>query len=147
MKLGMKMGMNAGWKLVAIAMLGATLAGCDTTRAPYAPAGDPLVASNYPKVAFLDKELTGMLVVDPNIVVVDRPEGRPMKVTVPMRSVSDHAMKLQYQYIWRDALGRPVGNPSGWKYVVVEPRVQVPMQANAISMDATDWRLEIRFER
>lgn len=120
--------------------------GCDTVKAPYAPGGDPLPASNYPKVAFHDKELSGMLVVDPNIVVVDRPEGRPMKVTVPLRSVSDHAMKLQYQFQWRDSLGRPVGE-SGWRFTRVEPRVQVPFQANALSQDAVDWRLEVRFER
>lgn len=144
----MKLGFKAGSVCAALCTLFAgAISGCDTTRAPYAPGGDPLPSSNYPKVAFLDKELTGMLVVDPSTVVVDRPEGRPIKVTVPMRSVADHAMKLQYQYVWRDALGRPVGNPSGWRYVVVEPRVQVAMQANAATMDAVEWRLEIRFDR
>ncbi len=132
--------------LAAAAIGAATLAGCDTVRAPYAPGGDQLPASNYPKVAFLDKELSGMLVVDPSIVVVDRPEGRPMKVTVPLRSVVDFTMKVQYQYTWRDALGRPVGE-SGWKFTRVEPRVQVPFQANAITADAADWRLEVRLER
>lgn len=120
--------------------------GCDTVRAPYAPGGDQVPASNYPKVAFADKELSAMLVVDPNVVVVDRPEGRPIKVTVPLRSVSEHTMKLQYQFYWRDALGRPVGE-SGWKFVRVEPRLQVPMQANATNQDAADWRMEVRFDR
>ncbi|MBL8963756.1 MAG: DUF1425 domain-containing protein [Phycisphaeraceae bacterium] len=135
------------WATALAATLGsAALTGCDTVKAPYAPGGDQVPASNYPKVAFYDKELSGMLVVDPNIVVVDRPEGRPMKVTVPLRSVSDHAMKLQYQFLWRDSLGRPVGE-SGWRYTRVEPRVQVPFQANALTQDAVDWRLEVRFER
>ncbi|MCC6427890.1 MAG: DUF1425 domain-containing protein [Phycisphaerales bacterium] len=138
--------MKSGY--LALSLLSAALAlpGCDTVRAPYAPAGDPLPASNYPKVAYLDKELPGMLVADPAVVIVDRPEGRPMKVTVPLRSVVEHTMRLQYQYTWRDSLGRPVGQ-SGWIFTRVEPRVQVPFQANALSMDATDWRLEVRFER
>ncbi|MCG3122172.1 MAG: hypothetical protein GIKADHBN_00551 [Phycisphaerales bacterium] len=121
-------------------------AGCDTVKAPYAPGGDPLPASNYPKVAFHDPELSGMLVVDPATVVVDHPQGRPLKVTVPLRSTVEHTMKLQYQFLWRDAQGRPVGQ-SGWAYTTVGPRLQVPFQGNAISPDAADWRLEVRFDR
>jgi Protein of unknown function (DUF1425) len=120
--------------------------GCDTVRAPYNPPGDPLPAENYPKVAYLDKELQNMLVVDPARVVQDSSDGRPLSVMVPLRSVVEHTMNLQYQYSWRDSVGREIGK-SGWRFVRVEPRVQVQCQGNAITKDATDWRLEVRFDR
>lgn len=137
--------MLAASALCTLASLGG-LAGCDTVRAPYNPPGDPLPAENYPKVAYVDKELQNMLVVDPSRVVTDSSDGRPLNVMVPLRSVVENTMRLQYQFLWRDSVGREVGK-SGWRFVRVEPRVQIQCQGNAISKDATDWRLEVRFDR
>ncbi len=119
--------------------LGATLAGCDTTAAPYAGRLDPV--QPYPKVSVAPPLFEFVAFTEPTVTpgVGDK----PLAVVTPCRSTQDGVTRVQYQYEWFDDAGRPVGE-SGWKYVVISPRAQVFLEANALTTKAKDWRLTVR---
>lgn len=127
---------------VAVAL---PLAACqeDHVRAPFTPAADPLPGEYYPAIT-LEPALNGVLVVDPNRIMIDpaSPE-RPMRVQVPIRSLADRMVKVQYEFQWFDAQGREVGR-SGFKSEQFPARQQVMLTANPMRSDAVGWRLEIR---
>lgn len=142
-------------RTIAVASaMGATLltglAGCnDPIKAPLGARQDALPADQYPKVNIVDDnfQLQKFLVVDnTSIVAVGAMDGKPMSVTVPVRSTADNRMRLQYQFYWRDNNGVTIGQ-SGWRRIEAEPRTQFQATANAITQEAVDWRLEIRSAR
>ncbi len=127
------------------------LSGCnsDTVKAPLGSRPDQLPANQYPKINIVDDnfKLQNFLVIDGGSIVAIGPmDGKPLKVTVPVRSTADNRMRLQYQFYWRDSNGVTIGQ-SGWRRFEVEPRTQFQASANAITQDAVDWRLEIRSAR
>jgi uncharacterized protein YcfL len=131
----------------SVAMLG----GCagDPVKPPLGARQDALPTQDYPKVNIVDDnfELQNYLVVDKGAIVTVMPgDGKPLSVSVPVRSTADNRMRLQYQFYWRDSNGVTIGQ-SGWRRYEVEPRTQFQAKGNAISPDATDWRLEIRSAR
>ncbi len=134
------------FKYLALAVAGvalSTLAGCqtDTTRAPASPAPDPLVVSGYPQIT-MASGLSG-LIAHGRPIVESPTMQTPMRVTVPIRSIQDGPTRVQYQYTWLDASGRPVGT-SGWKYELLPPRMERFFESNALTTQAVDWRLEIK---
>lgn len=121
------------------------LAACqqDTVKPPFTPATDPLPAQYYPAIT-LEPALAGALVVDPGRIVTDNPTmTTPLSVQVPIRSMADRMIKVQYEFQWFDAQGREVGR-SGFKQEQFPARQQVMLAGNALSSAATGWRLEIR---
>lgn len=126
----------------------AGLAGCQAPypRPTYGAQEDPQAAKNYPRVALVDDDnlLQKSLVVDSGGIVVTGPDGNvPMAVAVPLRSIVNNRMRLQYQFYWRDANGVEL-RQSGWKRFEVEPGMQFQAKGSAATLDAVDWRLEVR---
>ena len=79
--------------------------------------------------------------------LVDQPtDTRPLRVQVPVRSLSDSPFAVQYQWTWLDRDGRFI-RTSGWMDAMMEPRQQVLMTGNALDGKAERWRLEIRSAR
>ena len=129
--------------LLAVAVVSV---GCDTVKPPPAGRDDPLPIAAYPKVE-IASGLHEYLVVEKPIVDPATPQ-KPMKVTVPVRSVADVSINTQYQFTFFDAMGRPVKNsPSGWRYANIPRRTQLFYEAGALDTDAVDWRLRIRSAR
>lgn len=133
-------------RTLSIAVLGlvcagaaATLTGCDTTAAPYGGRLDP--AQPYPKVSNSPSLKNFIAFSEPT--VTPGAGASPMHVVTPCRSTQDGTTRVQYQYEWFDEAGRPSGE-SGWRYVVIPPRTQVFLEANALSTTAKDWRLTVR---
>lgn len=123
---------------------GICLGGCnkDNVRAPEGIRTDPL-AGGYPQNVALNG-LHNSLVVDQPIVE-PRSADRPMRVTVPLRSVAEGTLRVQYRFILLDDRGRPVrSNQEGWRYQVIARRTQVFVETSALDTDAVDWRLEVR---
>lgn len=118
-------------------------AGCqDNVRAPAAVRSDPL-AGGYPQKVALNDLDHGIVAEEP-IVDASTPD-RPMRVTVPVRSVVEHPLNVQYRFTFLDDRGRPIrGETGGWRYVNIAPRVQVAVEASALDTNAADWRLELR---
>lgn len=137
--------------LAALLAGAALVGGCqsDPAKAPLGSRQDALPTQDYPKVNIVDDnfQLQNYLVVDKSAIVAVLPgDGKPLSVSVPVRSTADNRMRLQYQFYWRDSNGVTIGQ-SGWRRYEVEPRVQFQAKGNAITQDATDWRLEIRSAR
>jgi uncharacterized protein YcfL len=125
---------------------GLMLAGCaakDPLMAPAQPRNDPLPASAYPQlvtVGGLDEGLGFW----PPIVEPSTPE-RGMDVTVPVRSMVDYPLNVQYRFEFLDDLDRPLRSDiAGWGFIHMEPRLRVELRGNAIDNDAKDWRLYLR---
>lgn len=121
----------------------AGLTACDTVRAPAGPGLDQLPTENYPKVYINPPTLAKVMVITPGTVVVDTPADRPMSVTVPLRSIADNSMRVQYRFLWFDDKGRPV-REGEWIAEMFAPRVERRLQGNAIDLKSRDWRLEVR---
>ena len=121
------------------------LPGCkgpDNVKAPQTIRTDPL-AGAYPQNIALsglhNRIVIGQPMVDP------AQSDSPMKVTVPLRSVADGTIRVQYKFIFLDGRGRPVrSNLDGWRYQVIAARAEVFLEATSMDTDAADWRLEVR---
>ena len=135
-------------RLMLIVALGLTVSlltpGCqqDQVQAPQAIRSDPL-AEGYPQ----NVALNGLekVVVIGKAIVEPATSSRPMRVTVPLRSVVDGAVRTQYQFIFLDDKGRPVKSyRENWHYQVLADHAQVFLEGAALDTDAVDWRLEVR---
>lgn len=131
--------------LSVLALLGITvvaagqLVGCDTTAAPFGGRRDPVM--NYPKISTTGSLTNLIAFTEPTVTPAT--ESTPLHVVTPCRSTQDGITRVQYQYEWFDANGRPL-DPSGWKYIVIPARTQVFLEGNALSSKAVDWRLTVR---
>ena len=120
------------------------LAGCkgpDTVKAPGTPRPDPLAGAQPKQVALsgLDQVLVaGEPVVEPST------EQKPMRVNVPVRSVSDDRLAVQYRFIFQDEKGRPLDTNPSWKFRMLEPRLSTSFEGQSLQRRAADWRLVIR---
>mgnify|MGYP002780780212 CR=1 FL=1 len=132
---------------VGLALVMGVAGGCDKTRPPPSVGLDPLGGQNYPKVAIVEPSLARVLTVDPNEVRVTKATAdTPMSVVVPIRSVADNRMRVQYKFYWYDSTGRLV-RESTWRPEMIEPRFKVTMQGAATDLESADWRMEIRSQR
>jgi uncharacterized protein YcfL len=113
----------------------------DRVRAPGQPRPDP-IAGAYPKQVTLEGLEEALVTGEP--VVQRSSDDQPMRVNVPIRSVADKQLRVQYRFIFLDEQQRPLDSNSGWKFQVIEPRTQVSLEGRALETSAADWRLEIR---
>lgn len=119
----------------------AALTACDTVKAPHTIRTDPLGGA-YPQNVAIEG-LHEYVVVDQPIVD-DPTSDRPLRVTVPLRSVYDGVVNVQYRFDFLDRSGRPLRSSSGFKYATIEPRTQVFLESTALDTNAVDWRLLVR---
>ena len=120
------------------------MTGC--TYAPGTPDPDPLPGTAYPQVVGLYGLDRGELLVDaPRVAPED--EGRPMSVSVPIRTKIRKEIPAQYRFIFLNDRGLPIGEPAEWKYVLLQPRARTYLAGNAPDVGAVDWICEIRPDR
>lgn len=124
----------------------AAIGGCvDPIKAPPAGEGDLLLIENYPRIVATDGLDQGLRFSHP--IVDDSSETQPLRVTVPVRSVVDkHSVNIQYKFEFFDQGGRLL-NDSGWRFENLSPRIGIQLQANALHIEARDWRLIVRSAR
>lgn len=114
----------------------------DTTRAPAAPARDPLPASEYANVVVFD----GL----EHHLVLDEPEVReatlvkPFRIRVPIRSIADEPLVLQYRALFYDSERRPIGSEPHWQDLVIPPRAKRHIARTSAKDDTAEWVIEIR---
>jgi len=117
------------------------LAGC--TKPPAAMRQDRLEAEDYPQKVALEGLHRAVVVGDP--IVTPSTADIPMRVTVPVRSVhSGAALNVQYRFEFFGPDKRPLRSNLGWKFISLEPRVQMFLEGNAMEAAAADWRLILR---
>ncbi len=132
--------------MIVVAMLaaGVCLGGCnkDNVRAPEGIRTDPL-AGGYPQNIALSGLHNALVIGQP--VVDSSIADKPMRISVPLRSVAEGTLRVQYRFILLDDRGRPVRtNQEGWRYQVLARRAEVFLETTALDTDAVDWRLEVR---
>lgn len=129
---------------LGLAGIGVAGSGCDTGARPAAGVGQDPVA--YPNIT-TDGALQKFLKVDYTMIVFTPPAAdRPLFVQVPVRNQADNEVALQYNFTFFAADGRQVGE-SGYRLAVLNGRRQEMLSANAITREATAWRLDIRSAR
>lgn len=136
----MKMGVGAA-VAGAIAFLGA----CDTVKAPYTPRVDQV--QTYPKIT-VSGELAQFIAI--SAPVVEKTGDGLLKVTVPVRLLSDAGFdsNVQYRFLFLDDKGTPTrGGDMSWTFVNLPPRNQVMLTGQSLDDDAADWRCEIRLAK
>lgn len=138
MKMVTKMG-------VGVVAAGLVMSGCDTVKGPYTPRVDQV--QTYPKIT-VSGELAQFIAV--TMPIVEKTGDGLLKVTVPVRLLSDAGVdsNVQYRFLFLNDKGTPVsGGDMSWTFVNLPPRNQVMLVGQAIDRDAADWRCEIRLAK
>jgi uncharacterized protein YcfL len=131
---------------LASTIIVSVLAGCQSTMPPPAGQPDTIQHEMYPRIV-VEQPLQRFFGVSYDAIIVDHGTAdRPMHVSVPVRSLADTQMRIQWRYRWMDDRGRIIQDTS-WRMAVLEPRLQTQLTANATQAAAVDWRLEVRSAR
>lgn len=131
---------------LVIASMCASFGGCKTDTAPSAGMGDPYPAPmNDPQISVLATDLRPHLVFQPAIITKDGQ--RPMTVELPMRNTTYNKYLLEYRFLFYDASGRELSPVMGWEFVPLDPKQVARLKAKATSLEADNYRLEVRWSR
>ncbi len=129
--------------IVAATVPFALFGACKSDPHPYAGRADPVAApDNNPRIVFSSPDLMRSVVFDAPITA--RPDDI-LTVAVPTRSIGDERYILDYRFVWYDKDGFEVKPAMSWREVVLEPKEQKRLQANALDKKAQDWKIEIRW--
>lgn len=137
--------MNTKQIIMAMCTIVLMLTGCqkDMVKAPPPGQADLLLHPHYPEIV-ASEGLYGALRFTQPIVEPSTPT-RPMRVTVPVRSIEDkYPLNLQYRFEFYDASGRSLDSTDRWAFINLPQRVQKQLDGNALSTQAVSWRLTIR---
>jgi hypothetical protein len=116
--------------------------GPDNVMAPNTAAPDPLPEGAYPEIVLLNG-LEHVVVKEKPTVTGPTSEG-PLNVRVPIRSVTDEWLRIEYRFMYSTADGEQLTTDPIWHQQQIAPRTRVFLQSNALSQRATKWQLEIR---
>lgn len=131
--------------VLAMAML-LTITGCnDPVKAPTAGSHDLLHPDDYPEIS-VQYELRKVLRFERPMVTPSDGE-RPMQVVVGIRNIEKYGIKIQYQFEFFDANGKPLTPDSSWRYERLPVRLQKYLTSNAMTVNATSFRLSVRSAR
>jgi len=127
--------------MTAAVLPAAVMAGCGT--GPVAAEPDYVSAESYPQVT-LDPDLRGKVYFGQPVVT--KPADGPMSVSVPIRYVKNKPLNAQYQFLFLDATGRPLGPDMTPAWKQLPPRSRTYVEATSLHPSAEDWQLHIRPE-
>jgi uncharacterized protein YcfL len=132
-------------RLMLVCAAAAAMAGCNKPYSPDPWVGqqDPVAApNNNPRIVLSSPDLMMALGFDQPIVL--RPDDL-LTVAVPLRNLGDERYLLDYRFVWYDKDGLELRPAMGWKEVVIEPKDQRRIQANAIDSRAVEWKVQVRW--
>ena len=134
----------SGMFLIATVMFGPIgCAGSNPIMTPGTPAADPIPMGLYPNIV-VHQNLEKLLVAEPPIIKAAT-QLTPLAIRVLIRSVSDKSLLLQYRFVFYAPNHEQTSTNPVWRDVQIPPRTRRFIFANAISMESTDWDLEIRY--
>jgi hypothetical protein len=133
--------------MTLIIIMGAALAGCQQPDISPSPGmGDPYPAPiNDPQISILSPELRPWLGFHPAIVVDDPPQ--PLQVEVPVRNLTNNTYLIDYRILFYDAAGRELEPVMGWAMEPLRPKQTVRLKGGALSTEAVNYRLEVKWAR
>ncbi len=121
------------------------LVGCQTQHgAPATGLGDPWPAPvNDPQITVLSPDLQQWLRFHP--ARIEQDPDRPMQVAVPVRNLSDRQYLVSYRITFYDADDIEVTPTMGWRREAIDAKQTSRMTAGAMSADAVNYRLEVKW--
>ena len=120
-------------------MMALSVAGCNHVRPPIEPRNDPYATGQV----FCDSEqLKSDIAVKP--VVLTRDEAGLLHVLVPLRSVIDRQLHVQYRFTFFGA-GRQMLNQTGWFDKTLTPNTPDQVTFNSTSGEASDFQMDLRY--
>jgi len=132
-------------RIALISLLLTSLVACQAPNPntpPPAVRADPVPKRAYAQQVAIEGVTQYLVSGDP--IVTPSTEDQPMRVIVPVRSITDRELNLQYQFIFYDAQGRELHSNQGWVFQHIEPRVERQIETVSLESAAKDWRLIIR---
>lgn len=130
-------------RVLGLLMLLTIVAGCRNEGPPPSGRSDRVAPQDYPHIVAVER-LHRELRFGP-AVVDEASSGRPMRVTQPLRNISNRLLHVQYRFQFMDEAGRPLKTNQGWRYADLAPQgVETSWDSNSMEDTAVDWRLEIR---
>lgn len=133
--------------LVAIVVV-TVATGCrhDPDMSPAYGYDDPYASSiNDPRITVLAQDLRSWLGFQA-VTVADDGQA-PMTVQVPVRNLSDSYKLIDYRVLFFDRAGLQLEPAMGWRFVSLEPKQIARLTGQARTLDAVDWRLEVKWSR
>jgi uncharacterized protein YcfL len=134
--------------IVSAVVAVAALAGCagpDLVKAPNTAARDPLPIEAYPEIVLLDGLERALVKERP--IVTPSAINSPLRIRVPIRSVVDQNITIQYRTMFYGADREELSRDPAWKQRVVQARTQIFIDEMALTERAQSWRMEIRTAR
>lgn len=132
---------------LSVMFLSAVMAtGCSNQRSelpgPATPIRDPLGTSGYPRV-IVSPEIEGLIIADRPRKTVE-PHSGSMVVTLPVRSVYQGTLLIQYRAFFIAQSGEELNPDTPWRDMTLENGARRVIKARSLRDEAVDWRLEIR---
>jgi len=129
--------------LVATVAAAAVLTGCaqDNVRAPFTPREDLLPLSEHPEIYM--HEPMPLRIPRDGLIVIPSDGRQTMRVVAALRNVADYYVDVRYRVLFYDASGSQVTRNAVWRETSFPPRGPRQIEASAISMDASGFRIEI----
>ena len=123
------------------------LLGCQNqTLAPSAGLGDPYPAPlNDPQITVLSPELRQWILFHPARIEADGE--KPMQVEVPVRNIAGQQYLIDYRILFYDDDDLELTPTMGWTFAALGPKQTVRLKAGALSPEAINYRLEIKWAR
>lgn len=139
---------RCGLAVVTLTLATVVLTGCLYPNPP-ATKADPVARENYPRNIALQNLDYGMVGGAPS--VEPSTADKPMRVSVPMRNITDYGINVQYMFEFFDTQGRVVpragSSVQNWRFVHMDPSVMMYFDGAALDTTAVDWRLTVRSAR
>ena len=130
---------------VVCALAVTLMVGCQTQQgAPSSGLGDPWPAPvNDPQTTVLSPDLRQWLRFHPARIELD--PGRPMQVAVPVRNLANRQYIVSYRITFYDADDIEVTPTMGWVREAIDAKQTARLTAGAMSDEAVNYRLEVKW--
>jgi len=130
---------------VVCALAVTLMVGCQTQQgAPSSGLGDPWPAPvNDPQNTVLSPDLRQWLRFHPARIELD--PGRPMQVAVPVRNLANRQYIISYRITFYDADDVEVTPTMGWLREAIDAKQTARLTAGAMSDEAVNYRLEVKW--
>ncbi len=130
-------------RLVLGGVLSAIVAtGSACSSGPWTPEGiDGRSDGDRPQVSLLDRELTGVIQVDPEL---DWTKDGRLWARSRIRNSSGDALQIQVRTSFKDKRGNPLDESSEWRVYLIGPYETLSYSYEALSAEAQDYLTQIR---
>ena len=126
-----------------ITTLGIFAVGCNTDTSVIGGKYDS--ARSYPNITLSQPALADALgFQEPSVT---RTANNLMRVTLPVRALSNEDLHVEYKVNWFDGAGQPILPDTSWATLRLEPRQPAYVAVTSSSPDAINYNIQFRWAR